>query len=147
MKLTIKTSVEKDYLAVKAEFGKELFDKLNPPFPPVKLLQFDGSKKGDLVSLELNFILFRQKWISEIVEDQTDDKEFYFVDKGKVLPFFLKSWRHKHRIIKYGSGSIIQDEIDYASPFWLMTALMYPLLWIQFAYRKPIYRRFFKKVS
>lgn len=145
MKLTLETQVEQDYLTVKDGFQEELFKKLSPPFPPVKLLRFDGSKKGDVVSLELNFIFFKQKWTSDITEDFTDDKEFYFIDQGSQLPFFLKKWIHKHRVISTDKGSLIRDEIDFEGPNGLLTTLLYPALWAQFLYRKPIYRRFFKK--
>ncbi|WP_075348725.1 SRPBCC family protein [Algoriphagus marinus] len=143
MKLVIETHVEQGYLQVKEGFDESLFTKLSPPFPPVKLLRFDGSSTGDLVSLQLNFIFFKQKWTSKIIEDQTDEKEFYFIDKGIELPFFLKKWTHKHRIIKDGENSIIRDEIEYQAPFLLLTWLLYPAMLLQFAYRKPIYKKIF----
>ncbi|MBB6326557.1 ligand-binding SRPBCC domain-containing protein [Algoriphagus iocasae] len=145
MKIKIKTKVEQDYLSVKEGFNESLFKKLSPPFPPVKLIRFDGSQKGDLVALELNFLLFRQNWVSEIIEDQTDNKEFYFIDKGIELPFFLKSWTHNHRVIKKGNGSIIQDEISFQAPFFLLTLLLYPAMLLQFGYRIPIYKKIFKR--
>jgi ligand-binding SRPBCC domain-containing protein len=143
MKITIETHVEQGYLTVKKGFNETLFTKLSPPFPPVKLIRFDGSTTGDLVILELNFIFFKQNWTSEIVEDQTDEKEFYFVDKGIELPFFLKKWTHRHRIIKDGENAIIRDEIEYKAPFLVLTWLLYPVMLLQFAYRKPIYKRIF----
>jgi ligand-binding SRPBCC domain-containing protein len=143
MKLIIITTVNQSYLQVKAGFNETLFKELSPPFPPVKLLRFDGSTKGDLVTLELNFIFFKQKWTSEIVADLTDENEFYFIDKGIQLPFFLKKWTHKHRILKDGERSIIRDEIDYEAPFGLLTWLLYPALFLQFTYRKPIYKKIF----
>jgi ligand-binding SRPBCC domain-containing protein len=145
MKITIKTQVEQDYLSVKEGFNESLFTKLSPPFPPVKLVRFDGSEKGDLVSLELNFIFFRQKWVSEITEDKTTPEEFYFIDQGIELPFFLKFWRHKHRVIKEGEKSIIQDEISFKAPFFLLTLLLYPAMLLQFGYRIPIYKKIFKR--
>lgn len=145
MKITIETPVEQGYLEVKSGFNESLFKKLSPPFPPVKLLRFDGSRKGDFVTLELDFIFFKQKWTSEIIEDRTTELEFYFVDQGVELPFFLKKWKHKHRVISAGIGSIIRDEIEFEAPFGLMTILLYPVLWVQFAYRKGIYRMIFKK--
>ncbi|MFN3800467.1 SRPBCC family protein [Belliella pelovolcani] len=145
MDITIETTVAQDYLQVKEGFDETLFTKLSPPFPPVKLLRFDGSKTGDLVTLELNFIFFKQKWTSEITDDQTDEQEFFFIDEGVVLPFFLKKWKHKHRIIKAKNGSIIRDEISYEGPFGLMTLLLYPALYLQFLYRKPIYKKIFGK--
>jgi ligand-binding SRPBCC domain-containing protein len=145
MKLVIETPVELGYLDVKAGFDQTLFKKLSPPFPPVKVLRFDGSEKGDLVTLELDFFFFKQKWTSEIVESSTTDLEFRFVDLGKELPFFLKKWKHRHRVISTGIGSVIRDEIDFEGPFGLMSFMLYPILWMQFTYRKPVYRRIFKK--
>ncbi|MGY6522195.1 MAG: SRPBCC family protein [Mongoliitalea sp.] len=144
MKIVIETTVDQDYLTVKEGFNESLFKKLAPPFPPVKLIRFDGSTTGDVVSLELNFILFKQRWTSDIIADDTSEQEFYFIDKGVELPFFLKAWEHKHRIIKDGTGSIIRDEISYKGPFGLMTLLLYPALYLQFLYRKPIYRKIFQ---
>ncbi|WP_026952935.1 SRPBCC family protein [Algoriphagus mannitolivorans] len=145
MKLKLETTVEQGYLDVKAGFDESLFRKLSPPFPPVKVLRFDGCKKGDWVSLELNFLLFKQKWTSEITADHTDDLEFYFIDEGVQLPFFLKKWKHKHRVISTGIQSKIVDEIEFEAPFSWMNWAMYPLLSLQFAYRKPIYRKIFKR--
>jgi len=145
MKLKFETQVDQGYLDVKSGFDEDLFRKLSPPFPPVKVLRFDGCKNGDIVSLELDFLLFRQKWTSEITEDQTDEFEFFFVDQGIELPFFLKKWRHKHRVISLGVFSKIVDEIEYKGPFTILTWLLFPVLWLQFAYRKPIYRKAFRR--
>jgi len=147
MKLTLQTRVEQDYLSVKKGFDQTLFQKLSPPFPPVKLLRFDGSSTGDLVVLELNFLFFKQRWTSEITEDSTDEKEFYFIDEGIELPFFLKTWRHKHRVIQDGTGSLIRDEINYTAPFGWITVLLHPALLAQFAFRIPIYKKLFKTKS
>ena len=143
MKLIIKTKVEQDIQSVWQGFNEKLFIKLSPPFPPVKLLRFDGSLKGDKVALELNFLLFKQVWESLITEQNENKEEIYFVDKGVQLPFFLKKWKHKHRIIKDGEGSIIADEIEFSAPIPGMELLLYPTLWLQFAYRKPIYKKVF----
>lgn len=143
MKITITTKVTQGYLQVKEGFNSSLFTQLSPPFPPVKLIQFDGSKKGDIVTLQLNFLLFKQTWTSEIIDDQTTASEFYFIDKGIKLPFFLKYWKHKHRIIKDGSASKIGDEIEFKAPFALMTLLLYPVMYLQFAYRIRIYKKVF----
>ncbi|WP_114748405.1 SRPBCC family protein [Pleomorphovibrio marinus] len=146
MKIKISTPVQQHYLKVKALFDENLFKVLNPPFPPVKLLRFDGSDIGDTVVLELNFILFKQKWVSKITDNKTSDNEFYFIDKGVELPFFLGSWEHKHIIIRKGENeSEIRDEIEYEGKMGLMSILLYPLLYGQFLYRRPIYKRYFKQ--
>lgn len=143
MRFTISTPVAQDYLTVKKGFDENLFKRLSPPFPPVKLLRFDGSQKGDFVSLELNFLLFKQVWTSQIVADNTDNKEFYFIDEGIQLPFFLGKWQHKHRIIKNGEQSIIRDEIQFKGRYGWMSPILFPALYLQFLYRKPIYKRMF----
>lgn len=143
MKLTLRTSVQQSYQQVWSGFTEDLFKKLSLPFPPVKVIQFDGCEKGNHVVLELNFLLFRQRWTSLIIEQEITTKEVFFVDKGIKLPFFLSFWQHCHRIIKAGEQTIIADEIEFRTPFVLTDYLFYPLLWLQFTYRKPIYRRVF----
>lgn len=144
MKLTLRTQVQKPLQSVWAEFDESLFRKLNPPFPPVRLLRFDGNSPGDMVSLELDFVFFRQKWTSLIVEQRKTPQEIYFVDEGRELPFFLSYWRHKHHLIQQETGgTLLSDEITYKTPFLFTDYLLYPLLWAQFAWRKPIYRKAF----
>ncbi|GAB2800318.1 hypothetical protein GCM10027275_52910 [Rhabdobacter roseus] len=143
MKLTLSTSVAAPLARVWRGFDATLFQKLSPPFPPVRLLRFDGSQRGDVVSLELNFLFFKQRWISEITEQAEVPDEIYFVDQGTRLPFFLTYWRHKHRLIRHGQGTLIRDEIEYRTPLRVLDYLLYPLLYAQFAYRKPIYKKVF----
>ncbi|HAK79005.1 ligand-binding SRPBCC domain-containing protein [Runella defluvii] len=144
MKLRIQTHVSQPYQVVWQGFNEELFRKLSPPFPPVRVVRFDGCLAGDMVVLELNFLLFKQQWISRITEQQSSESEIYFVDEGTKLPFFLRFWRHRHRIIREkAGGTIIADEIEFRTPLWVIDYLMYPLLWAQFAYRKPIYKKAF----
>lgn len=145
MHLNIKTRVDSNYLSVKEGFNEELFVKLNPPFPPVELKEFGGCTKGDIVHLILNFIFFKQDWISEITFDRTNIEIFEFIDEGKKLPFFLSYWKHHHIVHKVGDQqSEIVDDITFKSPFLIMDYLLFPVLWLQFSYRKPIYKRLFK---
>ena len=143
MHIKITTPVRQSYQSVAAGFNEKLFTQLNPPFPPVKLLRFDGSQQGDTVALELNFILFKQVWKSLIVEDGERDDEWYFIDEGVRLPFFLRYWRHHHRVVKNGLGANIIDDITFRTPFFLLDYLFYPIMWLQFLYRKPIYKKVF----
>ncbi len=145
MRLKISTKVRQHHIKVKNGFTKDLFLSLNPPFPPVKLLKFDGCKQGDQVVLELNFILFKQKWVSDIVYDLTDDQIFEFIDVGVRLPFFLKEWKHHHIVKKVNDKeSEIIDDITFKSPLGILDFILYPVLYVQFLYRKPIYKKLFK---
>jgi ligand-binding SRPBCC domain-containing protein len=145
MFFSIQTTVKQDYLTVSRNFGKDLFVALSPPFPPVKLLRFDGNQKGNEVHIELNFLLFRQKWISLITSDYADENEINFVDEGTKTPFFLKYWHHKHRIIRHNNAAIIKDEITFNTPFIVFDWLMFPVMYCQFLYRRPIYKKYFSK--
>lgn len=146
MHLILKTRVRQPLPAVWTGFDRALFDQLSPPFPPVDVVRFDGCRAGDVVHLRLNFLLFRQDWISLITSQQAGPDEIYFVDEGTRLPFFLTYWQHRHRLLRDpAGGTVIVDDVMFRTPSWLTDYLMYPLLWLQFAYRKPIYRRVFKK--
>ncbi len=143
MRIKISTLVKQPYTKVFEGFDQNLFIKLAPPFPPVKLLRFDGCKVDDRVALRLNFIFFKQTWESLITDYQNNAQEISFVDEGVKLPFFLKYWKHRHRVVKEGEQTQIVDDISFKTPFFLFDYLMYPALYLQFLYRKPIYRKMF----
>ncbi|WP_027002500.1 SRPBCC family protein [Hugenholtzia roseola] len=145
MKLRLATRVNAPLSKVWEGFDATLFEALNPPFPKVRLLRFEGSQKGDWVEIELNFILFKTVWLSEITEQESLGEEIYFVDEGRKLPFPLRRWKHKHGLVaEQKGGTWIVDEIEYHSFSTLLDAFLYLPFYLQFAYRKPIYRRFFK---
>lgn len=144
MHVKVTTEVRQSLAQVKAGFNEELFLKLNPPFPSVTLLRFDGCLKGDLVELLLDFKVGKQKWVSEITFDNETPERFEFIDEGIVLPFPFRFWKHHHILIGNDEGCKIVDSIEYRANNKLMTILLYPLLFLQFVYRKPVYKRVFK---
>lgn len=149
-RLQLTTEVEQDYQTVFQGFTEDLFKKLKPPGVSMKLLQFGGCRKGDVVELEMKILgLIKQTWKSTVIDFEENESEIYFVDagEGKDLPFFLKKWKHHHRIINNGQGgTTIIDDFEYRAPFGL-NLLLRPILWMQFAYRKPIYRKVFKRLA
>jgi ligand-binding SRPBCC domain-containing protein len=145
MHIQIKTLVENSLKETFDGFNEDLFLKLAPPFPPVKLLRFDGCKTNDRVVLKLNFMFFSQIWESLITDDSITANEIYFIDEGVKLPFFLKKWHHRHILKSQGKKTLIIDDIHFSSPFWITDILLYPVLYLQFAYRIPIYKKCFKK--
>lgn len=144
MNFIVKTNVQQDYKTVFKGFTKELFLALTPPGIKMKLVEFGGCEKDDAVEMELNFILFKQRWRSVISSAGEKENEHYFVDeaKGKNLPFFLKEWKHLHRVVQTAEGTEIIDDINYKAPLGL-NWLLYPVLKWQFNYRKPIYKKRF----
>jgi len=144
MQIRVATQVAQPLQQVKDGFTQELFLKLNPPFPKVKLLRFDGCKKGDFVELELNFLLAKQKWVSEITFDNETPDRFEFIDEGMALPFPFSYWKHHHILIASEYGCEVIDQIDYKAGNKFLSVLLYPLLLLQFIYRKPVYKKVFK---
>ena len=155
MKFRIKTRVSQAREIVFEGFGVDLFKALEPPFSKITLHRFDGSKLGDRIELEiLLWGILRQSWKNEITEYEKTEKHFFFVDEGIEVPFPLKKWRHKHLVTqelngtkgeKSGieSGCFITDEISYSTGTLIIDWLAFPIIWLQFYMRKPIYRKFF----
>jgi ligand-binding SRPBCC domain-containing protein len=148
MQIHLQTRVSQNYLAIFEAFDETLFRKLAPPFPRLRLLRFDGSYPGDVVEIELLTGLKRLRWTSLITERQITDREAWFTDLGQELPPPLKYWKHRHLVSNKGQNqSTIHDIIDYRTGSSLLDRLLFPFLWAQFAFRKPIYRRVFRKNS
>lgn len=140
MRIRISTLVDENYKKVFSMFNREFFIKLAPPLFKFELKNFDGCITNDLVHIELDFVLFKQDWISLISDHGADSDELYFIDEGIKLPFFLKYWKHKHRIQNYNGKTRIVDDIIYTTPNKLLDILIYPSLYFMFYYRKHIYQ-------
>ncbi len=144
MKININTLVQSDLQNVWQRFDNQLFKVLAPPFPFLNILLFEGCETGNRVSLELDFIFFKQTWNCLITEQKTTEKTIYFIDQGSELPFFLSFWHHKHFLEKAENGTWIKDQITYQTPYLWLDYLVFPLFYAQFWYRKPIYRKYFR---
>lgn len=146
MHVTLRTAVSQPPAVVMAGFTRELFVALAPPFPRLRLLRFDGCHAGDRVEIELDTLVKRLSWTSLIVDDGVQpDGTHFFVDEGQVLPPPLRFWRHRH-LIEPGpnGGSVIVDALEYRTASRLLDVVLYPAMWAQFAWRRPIYRRWFR---
>ena len=147
MRVILRTAVPQSPAQVMAGFTRELFVALAPPFPKLLLRRFDGCRAGDVVEIELDTLVKKLPWTSLITDDGVlPDGTHFFVDEGQILPPPLRYWRHRH-LIEPGpaGGSIIVDNLEYRTAFRALDALLYSAMWAQFAWRKPIYRRWFKK--
>lgn len=147
MRLTLHTSVAApDPAGVLAAFTEPLFRALAPPFPRLHVQRFDGSQPGDEIAIELRWGLFRQHWTSLITDADASPSEAWFIDEGQRLPWPLRRWRHRHLVARRRDGhpgTIITDEVSFSTGNAVLNAILYPMLWAQFAYRRPIYRRWF----
>jgi len=146
VQIHLKTDVGQHYRQVFEAFDEQLFRKLAPPYPTLKLLRFDGSEPGDVVEVELQTGIKSFRWTSLITDRTITDSEAYFIDEGQILPAPLKRWHHKHLVTANQTGSTIHDIINYSTGNKLLDLLLYPLMLAQFGMRKPVYRKIFGKV-
>lgn len=144
MKINIRTKVNKNYKSVFQAFDINLFMKLKPPLLSLIVIRFDGCNKGDEVHIETGFLGFKSKWISLITDNYTGEDNAYFTDEGILLPKPLKYWKHNHIIEKSIDSSIIIDDICYETGNKFIDLLIFPALFAQFYYRKPVYKKYFK---
>ncbi|WP_035565161.1 SRPBCC family protein [Hymenobacter sp. IS2118] len=146
MHVTLRTAVAQPPAQVMAGFTRELFVALAPPFPRLRVLRFDGCRTDDRVEIELDTLVKRLPWTSLITDHGTlPDGTHFFVDEGKTLPPPLRFWRHRHLLEPGPNGTcVIVDALEYRTASPLLDALLYPAMWAQFAWRKPIYRRWFR---
>lgn len=128
-----------------AGFTRALFVALAPPFPKLVLHRFDGSQQGDVVEIELKTGLKNLHWTSLITADGIrPDGTHFFIDEGQTLPPPLRRWRHQHLVEPGpGGGSVIVDDLEYSTGRPWLDVLLWPAMWAQFAWRKPIYKRWF----
>jgi ligand-binding SRPBCC domain-containing protein len=146
MHVTLRTAVAQSPAQVLAGFTRELFVALAPPFPMLRVLRFDGSRTGNHVEIELDTLVKRLPWTSLIVDDgQLPDGTHFFIDEGQLLPPPLRYWRHRH-LMQPGpnGGCIIVDDLEYRTASKVLDIVLYPAMWAQFVWRRPIYRRWFK---
>ncbi len=147
MHILIQTQVLAPLQTVAEHFDQRLLTFVSPPFPPTRLLRYEGNHAGAEVHVELNFLFFRQVWKSKIISFQKNDKQMIFVDEGIQCPFFLNYWHHEHKVDAVSeSVSLITDDIHFRTPFWLTDYLLYPIMYLQFWYRQPRYRMYFRKL-
>ena len=145
MRVKIQTKVEKNYSEVFQGFDIHLFMKLKPPLVGLNVIRFDGCKAGDIIHVVINFPGIKKEWISEITENAENSNEKYFVDEGKVLPKPLRYWKHRHVIQKSIDSSVIIDDISYSTKSKILDFMLFPLIFLQFFYRKPVYKSYFRK--
>ena len=137
--ITLRSKVSGELTAICKHFDADLFRYLLPP--GAKLIDFGGSKKGDIVHLKLPLA---GEWISEITEDGATEDLCYFIDEGRKLPFLIKDWRHKHILRRQGINTIVEDNMNYSTGNIIADILFYPVLFLSFLPRVWQYKQYFK---
>ena len=139
MNITLRSKVIGDLTTVYNRFDHNLFRYLLPP--GAQLIEFGGSKKGDIAHLKLPLA---GEWISEITENGMSEGLCYFIDEGRKLPFPLKKWKHKHILHAAGKSTIIEDNMTFSTGNIITDILFYPVLLLSFLPRLWQYKSYFK---
>lgn len=141
MKIQLEVEIPGQVDSVFAQFDQKLFEALSPPFPPVRVLRFDGCEVGHEIHLSMPV----GDWVSVITERVVAPTEAYFVDEGTKLPFPFVYWRHRHIVRSTQVGVLIIDDIEYKTKSSLTDILIRPVLKQLFKARHPVYRRYFQE--
>lgn len=134
-----------DFRKVYDVFDFKLLSDLSPSFMKPEAIIYEGNKRGDRLSFRLHTPFFTTLWEGKVSEEKYAEDEIYFVDEGDKMPFGMRLWRHKHRIIKTDYGTLIRDEVQFDTKNSLLTFFLLPGIWLQFLYRKPLYDKIIKK--
>ncbi len=116
------------------------FERLTPPWAPVRLEQFEGIREGDRAVLRMGPGPLALRWVAEH-HDVIEGRQF--CDRQVQGPF--AHWDHTHRFEPTDEGCRLVDRIEYELPggglgSWLQSWLE-PELERQFAYRHRVTRR------
>ncbi len=148
MRFQIKTRVKGGHREVFHGFDHNLLLQLSPPGFKLELLHAQDPQEPDsFIRLRMTiFGLVKQEWENDFSHYELGSRECHFVDEGRIMPFPIRKWRHDHRVLADGAThAIINDDVTFKTVFFLLDWLLFPVLWLQFRYRRPIYRRVFGK--
>lgn len=109
--------IYKTRLPIKKEVAWNFFNDISnlvqiTTFPKITIVSHNGTKKGSVTELDLNFFLFRKKWALTYT-DVEEGK--YFTDHSNTVPFPFKSWEHTHSFIEVGDETVMIDKVKFES--------------------------------
>ena len=88
------------------------FERLAPPWQPVRLERFDGIRPGQRAVIKLGPKPASLTWVAEH-RDFVEGRQFRDV---QVRGPFAR-WEHTHRMIPDGEASVLEDDVAYRLPF------------------------------
>ncbi len=126
-------------------FDFSFLSELSPPMMKPEAVVYEGNRPGAKIHFRLKTPFGKKDWKGEINGYGETPDEIWFSDEGKEIPFGIKTWHHKHRLIKTEYGTKIRDEVEVTFKNALLTPLLAPGIWLQFLYRKPLYSKIIAK--
>jgi ligand-binding SRPBCC domain-containing protein len=147
MRIKLKSQIAAPYELVQRNFDKELFRYLLPPSFVASLTRYDGAAPGNEVHVQFH-VPWKSLWISRIIQTEQSANFFYFIDEGIRLPFGLRTWKHRHSVIKMDDVKTeIVDDIHFGTQNKMMDLWAWPILFLAFYPRKWQYQSFFSKTQ
>jgi len=144
MKLKFKTEVHSEMYKTFESFDQSLFRQLSFPLTSVRFERFDGMDKGDEYKFYVSIFGLEQFWHGLVLRRFTSEKECYFIEIGKKLPFPLTAWTHKHKFITAGTNlTTLVDEVEYRCRYKLLEYILLPFWYSYFYFRLWKYRKIF----
>jgi ligand-binding SRPBCC domain-containing protein len=144
MKIIIKTEISLTAEEVFNRFNHKLFNALLPPSFIASAALYEGEQVGNRVRVDFK-VPFVGSMEVEITQRKDTNSPYFFTDEGRVLPFPLKQWKHRHEVQKVTSEQcMIVDDITYKTANKALDILMYLPLYLTFYMRKPKYRKYFR---
>lgn len=145
MRFLIHTPVKGEPRKVFAGFDHNLLLMLTPPGMRIDLIHADqADKPNGYIHLKVTILgIIKQEWKNRFSDHELADDRCHFLDTGEMMPFPIKSWRHDHRVERLGDHTQIIDDVQFGTKFLLLDWLLFPVMWLQFRYRRPIYRKHF----
>jgi ligand-binding SRPBCC domain-containing protein len=120
---------------------------LTPWWSGARVVQPAASlRDGERAVIRLGLGPLRLDWVAEHAEY---DPPRSFADVQVSGPF--RAWRHTHRFLPVGGGTLLRDEVEYEAPGGLLAPLLdrlvvRPMLGRLFAYRNARTRAFTERV-
>jgi ligand-binding SRPBCC domain-containing protein len=122
MMFRFQQAVEAHIDAVEAFYGNAAnLLRISPPFPRLRIHNTDTAVvAGRTFSISLDAVLWKTRW-QTVIEDVQPGKFFVDTMHGTLI----RSWQHVHRFEATDRGTLLTDEIECTTHWWLV-----PVVWI-----------------
>lgn len=109
---------------------------------PVKIQSWSGIDNNKTATFLFWFFGWRQ--MSVVHENYSLGQDYLsFVDKGLIVPFGLKGWRHQHIVKSHKMGALIIDKIFIDEENTFKKYLIYPIMLFPIIIRRLTYKVWF----
>ena len=135
---------KKDFKKGLLAFNDINFVKFLTFLQPVKIISWDGIENNKIAYFKLWFLYWHNFKVKH-KNYKISSNKLSFTDQGIELPLGVKSWNHKHTLVKDGNNFLIIDILDVKHKNTLIGYLIFPILIFPIVIRKILYKAYFYK--